>query len=114
MMRHESFVGHHVWWRKLRRVCLSPMLESAHFILWWRHWYSSIRWCHRDPSMWLFISLMCSLSFISGCVDSYSCIIVRLDFQADKSSVVVKGPFFPHVWTQGIESVEQCVTHDPI
>jgi hypothetical protein len=27
--------------------------------------------------------------------------------QADKSSVVVKGPFFPQVWTQGIESVEQ-------
>jgi hypothetical protein len=27
--------------------------------------------------------------------------------QADKSSIVVKGPFFPQVWTQGIESVEQ-------
>jgi hypothetical protein len=27
--------------------------------------------------------------------------------QADKSSVVVKGPFFPQVWTQGIKSVEQ-------
>jgi hypothetical protein len=30
-----------------------------------------------------------------------------VDLQADKSSVVVKGPFFPQVWTQGIESVEQ-------
>jgi ribonuclease HI len=36
-----------------------------------------------------------------------SCIKVRLDLQVDKSSVVVKGPFFPQVWTQGIESVEQ-------
>jgi hypothetical protein len=26
-----------------------------------------------------------------------SCIKVRLDLQADKSSVVVKGPFFPQV-----------------
>jgi hypothetical protein len=40
------------------------------------------------------------------------CIKVRLDLQADKSSVVVKGPFFPQVCTQGIESVEQCVTQD--
>jgi hypothetical protein len=37
-----------------------------------------------------------------------------LDLQADKSSVVVKGPFFPQVCTQRIESVEQCVTQDPI
>jgi hypothetical protein len=29
------------------------------------------------------------------------------NLQADKSSVVAKGPFFPQVWTQGIESVEQ-------
>jgi hypothetical protein len=43
-----------------------------------------------------------------------SCIKVRLDLQADKSSVVVKGPFFPQVRTKGIESVEQCVTQDPI
>jgi hypothetical protein len=39
---------------------------------------------------------------------------VRLDLQAEKSSVVAKGPFFPWVWTQGTESVEQCVMHDPI
>jgi hypothetical protein len=32
---------------------------------------------------------------------------LHLDMQADKSSVVVKGPFFPQVWTQGIKSVEQ-------
>jgi hypothetical protein len=32
---------------------------------------------------------------------------LHLDMQADKSSVVVNGPFFPQVWTQGIESVEQ-------
>jgi hypothetical protein len=37
----------------------------------------------------------------------YIRIKVQLDLQADKSSVVVKGPFFPQVWTQGIESVEQ-------
>jgi hypothetical protein len=36
-----------------------------------------------------------------------SCIKVRLDFQVDKSLVVVKGPFFPRVVNQGIESVEQ-------
>jgi hypothetical protein len=39
---------------------------------------------------------------------------VRLDLQEDKSSMVVKGPFFPQVWTQGIESVEQCATQNPI
>jgi hypothetical protein len=38
----------------------SPMLASAHFIIWRGRWYSSIRWWHRDPSMWLFISLMCN------------------------------------------------------
>jgi hypothetical protein len=32
---------------------------------------------------------------------------VQVDLQADKSYVVVKGPFFPQVWTQGIKSVEQ-------
>jgi hypothetical protein len=37
----------------------------------------------------------------------YIRIKLQLDLQADKSSVVVKGPFFPQVWTQGIESVEQ-------
>jgi hypothetical protein len=37
-----------------------------------------------------------------------------LDLQADKSSILVKGPFFPQVWTQGIKSMEQCVTQDPI
>jgi hypothetical protein len=31
----------------------------------------------------------------------------QVDLQAEKSSVVVKGPFFPQVWTQGIESVKQ-------
>jgi hypothetical protein len=37
----------------------------------------------------------------------YIRIKLQSDLQADKSSVVVKGPFFPHVWTQGIEFVEQ-------
>jgi hypothetical protein len=37
----------------------------------------------------------------------YIRIILQLDLQVDKSSAVVKGPFFPQVWTQGIESVEQ-------
>jgi hypothetical protein len=37
----------------------------------------------------------------------YIRIKLQLDLQADKSSVVVKGPFFPPVWTQGIKSVEQ-------
>jgi hypothetical protein len=38
---------------------------------------------------------------------AYIRIKVQLDLQADKSPVVVNGPFFPQVWTQGIESVEQ-------
>jgi hypothetical protein len=38
----------------------------------------------------------------------YIRIKLQVDLQADKSSVVVKGSFFPQVWTQGIESVEQC------
>jgi hypothetical protein len=37
----------------------------------------------------------------------YIHIKVQVDLQVDKSSVVVKEPFFPQVWTQGIESVEQ-------
>jgi hypothetical protein len=37
----------------------------------------------------------------------YMRIKFHLDLQVDKSSVVAKGPFFPQVWTQGIESVEQ-------
>jgi predicted component of type VI protein secretion system len=37
----------------------------------------------------------------------YMRIKLRLDLQADKSSIVVKGPFFPQMWTQDIESVEQ-------
>jgi hypothetical protein len=37
----------------------------------------------------------------------YIRIKLQLDLQANKSSVVVKGSFFPQVWTQGIESVEQ-------
>jgi hypothetical protein len=42
------------------------------------------------------------------------CINVRLDLQADKTFIVVKGPFFPQVWTQGIESVEQCAMQESI
>jgi hypothetical protein len=37
----------------------------------------------------------------------YMRIKFRLDLQADKSSVVVRRPFFSQVWTQGIESVKQ-------
>jgi hypothetical protein len=37
----------------------------------------------------------------------YIRIKLQVDLQEDKSSVVVKGPFFPQVWTQGIESAEQ-------
>jgi hypothetical protein len=37
----------------------------------------------------------------------YIRIKVQLDLQADKSSVVIKGPFFPQVRTQGIESMEK-------
>jgi hypothetical protein len=32
---------------------------------------------------------------------------VQVDLHANKSPVVVKGPFFPRVMNQGIESVEQ-------
>jgi hypothetical protein len=36
---------------------------------------------------------------------------VHMDLQAEKSPVIVKGPFFPlSVRTQGIKSVEQCAT----
>jgi hypothetical protein len=44
-----------------------------------------------------------------GLLTVNTCIKVRLDLQADKSSFVVKGHFFPQVLTQGIKSVEQCV-----
>jgi predicted component of type VI protein secretion system len=40
-------------------------------------------------------------------VDNVYVYQTSLDLQADKSTVVVKGPFFPQVWTQGIESVKQ-------
>jgi hypothetical protein len=42
-----------------------------------------------------------------GLLIVYIRIKVQLDLQANKSSVVFKGPFFPQVWTQGIETVEQ-------
>jgi hypothetical protein len=60
----------------------------------------------------LMIMIMCSSPLWVLTADCR--IKVRLDLQADKSSIVVKGPFFPEVWTQGIESVEQCVMQDPI
>jgi hypothetical protein len=44
----------------------------------------------------------------------YIRIKVQVNLQADKSYVVVKGPFFPQVWTQGIEYVEQCAMQEPI
>jgi hypothetical protein len=37
----------------------------------------------------------------------YIRIKLQLDLQADKSIVVVNRLFFPQVWTEGIESVEQ-------
>jgi hypothetical protein len=43
-----------------------------------------------------------------------SCIKIRFDSQAYKSTDVAKGPFFPCMWTQRIKSVEQSVTQDPI
>jgi hypothetical protein len=42
-----------------------------------------------------------------GLLMVYIRIKLQLDLQVDKSPVVVKGPLFPQVWTQGIESVEQ-------
>jgi hypothetical protein len=44
----------------------------------------------------------------------YIRIKVQADLQVDKSFVVVKGPFFPQVQTQGIESVEQCAMQESI
>jgi hypothetical protein len=44
----------------------------------------------------------------------YIRIKLQVDLQADKSSVVVKGLFFPQVCTQGIESVEQCAMQESI
>jgi hypothetical protein len=46
------------------------------------------------------LKLMCLLTV-------YIRIKLQLDLQANKSHVVVKGPFFPQLWTQCIESVEQ-------
>jgi hypothetical protein len=43
-----------------------------------------------------------------GLLMVYIRIKLQVDLQVDKSSVIVKGPFFPQVWTQGIEFVEQC------
>jgi hypothetical protein len=40
-----------------------------------------------DPSLWAGMVLL----------TVYICIKVQVDLQADKSSVVVKGPFFPQV-----------------
>jgi hypothetical protein len=37
----------------------------------------------------------------------YIRIKVQVDLQVDKSSIVVKGPFFPQVWTQGIQFMKQ-------
>jgi hypothetical protein len=39
-----------------------------------------------------------------------TCIKVHMDLQADKSPIVVKGPFFPRVVNPGIECVKQCAT----
>jgi hypothetical protein len=44
----------------------------------------------------------------------YIRIKLQLDLQADKSSVVVKGPFFPRVMNPSIESMEQCVMQELI
>jgi hypothetical protein len=44
----------------------------------------------------------------------YIRIKLQLNLQADKSSIVVKGPFFPQVWTQGIKSVEKCAMQESI
>jgi hypothetical protein len=49
-----------------------------------------------------------------GFLTVYIRVKVQLDLQVDKSSVVVKGPFFPQVWTQGIELVEQCAMQESI
>jgi hypothetical protein len=49
-----------------------------------------------------------------GFLTVYIHIKLNVDLQADNSSVVVKGPFFPQVWTQGIESVEQCGMQESI
>jgi hypothetical protein len=42
----------------------------------------------------------------------YNRIKFHMDLQADKSPVVVKGPFSLKWWTEGIESVEQCAMQE--
>jgi hypothetical protein len=49
-----------------------------------------------------------------GLLMVYIRIKLQVDLQADKSFIVVKGPFFPQVWTQDIESVEQCAMQESI
>jgi hypothetical protein len=44
----------------------------------------------------------------------YIHIKLQVDLQADKPSILVNGAFFPQVWTQGIESVEQCAMQESI
>jgi hypothetical protein len=45
----------------LHHDCIGTLIK------WCRRWYSSIRWWHQDPYIWLFISLMCNPSSILGC-----------------------------------------------
>jgi hypothetical protein len=46
----------------------------------------------------------------TGVLTVNSCIKVRLDLQADKSPVVVKGPFFPRVVNPVLNPLTKCVT----
>jgi hypothetical protein len=48
-----------------------------------------------------------ALPLLGRVLTVYIRIKLQLDLQADKSLIIVKGPFSPQVWTQGIESVEQ-------
>jgi hypothetical protein len=65
-----------------------PIIHIRYINLWRGGWDRSLGgW----QSVWLWRTFMVSLLTVN------SCIKVRLDLQADKSPVVVKGPFFPRV-----------------
>jgi hypothetical protein len=49
-----------------------------------------------------------------GLLTVYIRIKLQVDLQEDKSSVVVKGPFFPRVMNPRYRTVEQCVMQELI
>jgi hypothetical protein len=75
-------------------LTLAPRSQRAWSSLW------SNRACdHRAPWILLLFWKMIEYSCSTLLLMVYMCIKLRLDLQADKSSVIAKGPLFPQVWT---------------